>query len=126
MKESDLFSPVATLLTSQGFLVQGEIKHLDVFGVKDTLTIGVELKLKMNLKLIYQAVDRLKVVDLVYIAVPQHAIKALKSNYRLLLGLLRKLEIGLITIQDGQALVVVEATPFDSVKSHQRNKRKQQ
>jgi hypothetical protein len=125
MKESDLFSPVASLLTSQGFLVQGEIKHLDVFGVKDTLTIGVELKLKMNLKLIYQAVDRLKVVDLVYIAVPHQAIKTLKSNYRLLLGLLRKLEIGLITIQDSQALVVVEATPFDSVKSHQRNKRKQ-
>jgi hypothetical protein len=126
MKESDLFKPVANLLRSQGFVVQGEIKNLDVFAVKNNLTIAIELKLAINLKLIYQVVDRLKLVDLVYLAVPQRSIKSLKKQYKLLLGLLRKLEVGLITIQDERALVVLEAKPFDAVKSHQKNKRKQE
>ena len=126
MKESDLFKPVASLLKSQGFIVQGEIKNLDVFGVKDNTTIAVEMKLAINLKLIYQVVDRLRLVDLVYLAVPQKALKALKRQQKLLLALLRKLEVGLITVQDDRAVVVLEAKPFDAVKVHQRNKRKQQ
>ena len=126
MKESDLFKPVSTLLSSQGFVVQGEVKNLDVFAVKANTTIAVELKLVINLKLIYQVVDRLKLVDLVYLAVPQKALKALKRQQRLLLALLRKLEVGLIAVQDNRAIVVLEAKQFDSVKSHQRNKRKQQ
>ena len=126
MKESDLFKPVATLLKAQGYVVQGEIKNLDVFAVKEKLTIAVEMKLAINLKLIYQVVDRLKLVDLVYLAVPQKALKALKRQQRLLLALLRKLEVGLITVQDDRAIVVLEAKQFDSVKSHQQNKRKQQ
>jgi hypothetical protein len=125
MKESDLFHPVAALLTAQGFAIQGEVKNLDVFGVKASLTIAVEMKLTINLKLMYQVVDRLKLVDLVYIAVPQSAIRVLKSHYPLFIGLLRKLEVGLITVDQDRALVVVEATPFDRLKSHQRNKRKQ-
>jgi hypothetical protein len=79
MKESDLFNPIANLLKSQGFIVQGEIKNLDVFGVKDNTTIAVEMKLAINLKLIYQVVDRLRLVDLVYLAVPQKALKAVKQ-----------------------------------------------
>jgi len=126
MKESDLFKPIATLLKAQGFVVQGEIKNLDVFAVKEKLTIAVEMKLAINLKLIYQVVDRLKLVDLVYLAVPQSAINSLKNHHKLFLGLLRKLEVGLITVQDDRAIVILEATPFDTVKSHQRNKRKQQ
>lgn len=125
MKESDLFKPVATLLKAQGYVVQGEIKNLDVFAVKEKLTIAVEMKLVINLKLIYQVVDRLKLVDLVYLAVPQKALKALKRQQKLLLALLRKLEVGLITVQDDRAIVVLEAKPFDAVQSHQRNKRKQ-
>jgi hypothetical protein len=126
MKESDLFKPIESLLKAQSFVVQGEIKNLDVFAVKDKMTIAVEMKLTINLKLIYQVVDRLKLVDLVYLAVPQRAIKSLKKQYELLLGLLRKLEVGLITVQDDRAIVVLEAKPFDAVKVHQRNKRKQQ
>jgi hypothetical protein len=126
MNESDLYHPVKNLLTKQGFNVQGEVKQLDVFGLKESLTIAVELKLIINLKLILQAVDRLKLVDLVYLAVPQKAIKTLKNDYSLFIGLLRKLEIGLITVQDDQAIVVIEATPFDAKKSHQANKRRQQ
>lgn len=126
MKESDLFKPVANLLKAQGYVVQGEIKHLDVFAVKGKTTIAIEMKLAINLKLIYQVVDRLKLVDLVYLAVPQKVLKALKRQQKLLLALLRKLEVGLITVQDDRAIVVLEAKPFDAVQSHQRNKRKQQ
>jgi hypothetical protein len=126
MIESDLYNPVASLLKKQGFTVQGEIKNLDVFAVKESITIAVELKLIINLKLMMQAVDRLKLVDLVYIAVPQKAIKALKHEYKLFVGLLRKLEVGLITVQEEKALVVIEAIPFDSKKSRQMNKRRLQ
>lgn len=123
--EYELYEPVKRLLVRQGFRVQGEVKSLDVMGVKGEETIGVELKLAVNLKLILQAVDRLKLVDAVYIALPQVSLKTQKSQYPLLIGLLRKLEIGLITVQGEQAVVVLEAKPFDAQLSRQRNRRRQ-
>lgn len=122
--EHELYEPVKKLLVRQGFRVQGEVKSLDVMGIKNEETVGVELKLAVNLKLILQAVDRLKLVDAVYIALPQASLKAQKSQYPLLIGLLRKLEIGLITVQGDQAVVVVEAKPFHTEQSRLRNRRR--
>ncbi len=122
--EYELYEPVKRLLVRQGFRVQGEVKSLDVMGIKGEETIGVELKLAINLKLILQAVDRLKLVDAVYIALPQASLKAQKSQYHLLIGLLRKLEIGLIAVQGDQAVVVVEAKPFHTEQSRLRNRRR--
>ena len=122
--EYELFLPVKNLLNRQGFKVQGEVKSLDVFGVKDHETIAVELKLMINLKLIYQAVDRLKLADYVYVAVPQSILRSQKQQYPYFLGLLRKLEIGLIAVQGEEALVVLEAKPFLAEQSRKRNVRR--
>ena len=48
MNEFELYQPVKTLLIKQGFRVQGEVNHLDVFGVKESITIAVELNLILN------------------------------------------------------------------------------
>lgn len=118
--EHELFEPVKRLLTRQGFQVQGEVKSLDVLAVKDQETIAVELKLMINLKLIYQAVDRLNIADAVYVAIPYHALRQHKQT-RYFIGLLKRLEIGLISIQGDKAIVLLEAKPFNQVASRQRH-----
>jgi hypothetical protein len=122
--EYELFLPVKTLLKRQGFHVQGEVHSIDVFAIKDKETIAVELKLSINLKLIYQAVDRLKIADYVYVALPHSVIRAQRQSHHYFLGLLRKLEIGLISVQGEQAFVILEAKSFFQEQSQKRNVRR--
>jgi len=126
MKESELFTPVVLLLESQGYTVKGEVGALDVFGMKDNMTLGVELKVKPSLKLIYQAVDRQRLCDVVYIALPKKVIYSSRSSYRSLAALLRLLEIGLIMVDDYQASVLIESVPYDRERSRVANKSKKQ
>jgi hypothetical protein len=119
--EYELFLPIKTLLKRQGFHVQGEVQSLDILAIKDNETIAVELKLAVNLKLIYQAVDRLKIADYVYVALPHQVIQAQQQYHQYFLGLLRKLEIGLISVQGDQAFVVLEAKSFLPEQSQKRN-----
>ena len=126
MKESDLFLPVVHLLESQGYQVKGEIGALDIFGLKDSSSLGVELKVKPSLKLIYQAVDRQRLCDVVYIALPKQAIYSTRSSYRSLAVLLRRLELGLIMVEGDNASVLIESVPYDRERSRVANKAKKQ
>lgn len=126
MKETELFIPVKELLLSQGFDVKGEIKDIDVLAYHKDMMIGVELKTKISLKLIYQAIDRQKVLDQVYIAVPKSAIYQSKSLYRNFTHLLKRLEVGLIVVDHETAEVIIEAVPFDRNKSRSRYKKRLQ
>jgi len=124
IKETDLYVPVKTLLIQQGFEVKAEIKNIDVLGVKDNLMVAVELKTKIAMKLIYQAIDRQKTVDQVYIAIPYDAIKKRGAAYKNLIHLLRRLELGLIFVKDQIAYVEIEATIYDRERSKSRYKRR--
>lgn len=118
MLETDLFLPVKRLLETYGYHVKGEIVHTDVFGVKDYQTIAVELKNNISLKLIYQAIERLKVADYVYIGVPKKAIHSHKKEMKYLKQLLLKLNIGLISIDKDEAFFVIS---MDSDKVSRRS-----
>lgn len=124
MKETELFLPVKKLLLSQGFEVKGEVKDIDVLAYYKNVMIGVELKTKISLKLIYQAIDRQKVLDQVYIAIPKSAIYQSKSLYRNFTHLLKRLEIGLIVVGNDTAEVLIEAVPFDRNLSRSRYKKR--
>ena len=124
MKETELYAPVKKLFLSQGFDVKGEVKDVDVIAYHQDVMIGVELKTKVSLKLIYQAIDRQKILDQVYIAIPKDAIYQSKSLYRNFTHLLKRLEIGLIVVDGEEAEVIIEAVPFDRNLSRSRYKKR--
>ncbi|MEH6649565.1 MAG: DUF2161 family putative PD-(D/E)XK-type phosphodiesterase [Motiliproteus sp.] len=98
MKESDLYPPLKLYLESQGYEIKGEVGSCDVLATRNAEPpLIVELKLSLNLTVILQAVDRLKLTSSVYIGVPKQC-SALKRKYKQLCKLLRMLGIGLITI----------------------------
>ncbi len=111
-RESDLYGPIKALLTGQGYTVKGEVGAADVVAVRaDEPPVIVELKLGFSLALFHQAVARLAISDLVYIAVPRGTsragLQAIKDNT----ALARRLGLGLITVRLSDGLVEVHADP---------------
>lgn len=105
MKETDLYPPIRSYLEEQGYQVKGEVKYCDLVAkrAEEPLVI-VELKLTLNLDLILQATDRLKLTDSVYIAFPNSA-SLWKRKWKYIRGLCQRLGLGIITL-DGAALKV--------------------
>lgn len=107
--ETDLHRPVADYLTAQGYIVRSEVHNCDIAAVKGDDLIIVELKRSLNIQLLAQAVERQKITDSVYVAVPR------PSNKRKWMGqtkgvqsLLRRLEVGLILVSLGSGRQRVE------------------
>lgn len=124
MKETELYEPIKTYLESFGYTVKGEVGAIDVFAMKKEESIAVELKTQITLKLIYQAIERQKLADDVYIALPKSALKSHQINYRSFILLLRRLSIGLIVVHNHSISVVVDPKEYDLEMSKKRNKKK--
>ena len=106
-KETDMYEPIANMLIQQGFTVRGEVKGCDIAAISgDTLMI-VEMKLSMSLKLVYQALDRQSATDLVFVAIPRPK-KARDRNFTRFTNLIKKLQLGLITVALDSPTRVVE------------------
>lgn len=112
MEETILYQPIKILLESFGFTVKGEIKNIDILAVHDDISLACELKNTITLKVIYQAMDRQKIADIVYIGVPIKALRAHKRDVKSFFYLLRRLEIGLIVVEKGVARFELEPKPF--------------
>ncbi len=70
--EAALYSPVKHFLERQGYDVKGEVRGCDLVARRgDEPPVIVELKLRFNLPLVLQGVDRLALTDRVYLAVPR-------------------------------------------------------
>jgi hypothetical protein len=124
MLETDLFNPVKKLLETFGYHVKGEVVHTDVFGVKEGQTIAVELKNQISLKLIYQAIERLKIADKVYIGIPKKAILSHRKDMKYLKQLLIKLNIGLISIDQNEAYFIINIEHGSTSKRSNHKKRR--
>lgn len=98
MLESDLYGPVHDYLESLGYDVKGEVKGCDVTAMRDGELIVVELKRGFTLELIYQAIDRQRVADGVYVAVPLPQKGYMSPHVRDMQSLCRRLELGLIFV----------------------------
>ena len=71
VRETDLYEPVKRLLEGQGYTVKAEIGAADVVACRgDEPPVIVELKTGFSLALFHQAIERLKLCDTVYVAVP--------------------------------------------------------
>lgn len=120
-KETDLYQPVKDFLTHRGFAVKAEINGIDVLAIKDELMLAVELKRTLSLALIYQAIERQQYSDIVYVAVPKHAIKK-RQSFKRFSHLLRRLELGLLLVEDNHVFEAIAPKPYST--SHAKAKSK--
>lgn len=96
--ESDLYGPVRSYLEGLGYDVKGEVKDCDVAAVRDGELIVVELKRGFTLELVFQAMDRQRVADGVYVAVPLPKRGYMDPRVPEMRSLCRRLELGLIFV----------------------------
>jgi len=122
LKETDLYNPIRNLLTEQGFTVRGEVKGCDIVAVKGDIVWVVEMKLSANITLIYQAMDRKAATDWVFIAVPRPK-GATRGTFLKLTKLVKKLQIGLITVALDSPVKHAEIIVFPVGKDSKTNKR---
>ncbi len=109
-RESELYGPVKAMLQRQGYEVKGEVGKADLVARRaDEEPLIVELKLRISLTLFHQAVARLALSDLVYIAVPRPAGAQAKRTLKDTVALCRRLGLGFITVRvDGVTEVLCD------------------
>ncbi len=118
MRETDLYPVIKSFLEARGFEVKAEVNGCDVVARHgDAGLVIVELKLSFTLQLLYQAVDRLALADVVYIAVarPKRGLPPEAAK------LCRRLGLGLIVVAaSGSIEVLAEPQPYAPRKSVKR------
>lgn len=121
MREADLYAPIKAFLTRQGYDVKGEIGAADVMALRDgEPPVIVELKVGFSLTLFHQAITRLALTDLVYIAVfKPKGKRALKDN----VAMARRLGIGVLTVRERDGTVEAQCDPGPY--APRKNKKKQ-
>ncbi len=116
MAEVDLYGPIKQFLESQGYAVKGEIGACDIVAVRgDEGPVVVELKERLNLALLLQAVDRLRVSDAVYVAfrIGKGHSSSWRSRRKHVTSLLRRLGLGLLTVSaSGSVVAVLDPAPY--------------
>ena len=112
LRETDLYPPIKQLLEEQGYEVKSEIGAADVVAVRDgDDPVIVELKTGFALSLFHQAIDRQRLTDVVYIAVPRGAGQAFQKALQNNLDLCRRLGLGLITVRAADGFVQIHCDP---------------
>lgn len=95
--EKDLYKPVKEYFEGMGYTVKSEVKGCDVVAVQDEELVIIELKLSLNLEVILQAIERQKMTEKVYIAVPVPK-KYFSKKFKSTCTMLKRLEIGLLLV----------------------------
>lgn len=132
MRETDLYEPIKRFLEGQGYDVKAEVQDCDVVARRgDEPPVIVELKLAMNLDLVLQGIDRQRISDAVYIAVPDdRASKGrtlMRRAQRDVLRLVKLLGLGLIVVRfrarSVKVDVLVDPAPYKPRKSPRKQRR---
>lgn len=118
MKETDLYLPVKKIFEDLEYNVQGEVNNIDVIASKEDEMVIIELKTSYNLKLILQAVERQRISQQVYVAIPRPVFKKrLSKTLKEKEHLLRRLGLGLIyvalDVNCPYAQIVFDPKPFN-------------
>jgi hypothetical protein len=113
-READLYPPVKAFLEAQGYSVKGEVGAVDLVAVRgDEVPVVVELKLRLNLTLYHQAVTRLRLTDLVYIAVLKPTGRNARRSLRENRIMCRRLGLGFLTVRaDGMVEAHCDPGPY--------------
>jgi hypothetical protein len=121
MKESDLYPAIKAYLEAQGYDVKAEIGACDVMAVRGgEPAVVVEMKLTFSLALVMQGVERQAMFDDVYLAVPVSGAKGWKLRYREIIGLCRRLGLGLLAVKGDKVEPHLDPAPYAPRKSGRR------
>lgn len=116
MSEVELYEPIKHFLEAQGYVVKGEIGACDIVGVRgDDPPVVVELKERLNLALILQAVDRQRISDTVYVAfrVGKGQSATWRTRRKQVVSLFRRLGVGVLTVSGrGAVTPVLDPAPY--------------
>lgn len=130
MRESDLYAPIREWLIKREFQPKAEVRDMDIMALKGDTLLVVELKNTLNLEVILQAVDRQKLADIVYIGVPKKGKALFTKRWRMLIHLLKRLELGLLLVSfmEGRGYVeeAVEPVPFNRNQSRARARKRKE
>lgn len=97
--ETDLYRPVYNYLVKQDYTVRSEVHNCDIAAIKGDELIIIEMKRALNITLLAQAVQRQKITDSVYVAIPRPPDKRKwMAQSKAVQALLKRLEIGLILV----------------------------
>ena len=108
--ETSLYLPVKAFLESLGFVVKGEIGSCDVLALKDgepPLVVIGELKLRFNLELVLQAVDRAAACDEVWLAARVAARGKGRESDARFRNLCRRLGFGMLGVSDTGSVEII-------------------
>jgi hypothetical protein len=117
VSEAALYRPVKEFLEQLGYTVKGEVCGCDLVGRRDgEPPVIVELKLRFNLALLLQGIDRLALTERVYLAVPRPSSgrggRGLSPEAPAVRRLCRRLGLGLIVVGRGTPAVLEEPVPY--------------
>jgi hypothetical protein len=121
--EAALYGPVKRFLERLGYEVKGEVRGCDLVARRgDEPPVIVELKLRFNLALVLQGVDRLALSERVYVAVtrPPRRSRGTMPDAPGVRRLCRRLGLGLILVGRDTVAVVEEPVPYRPRPAHQR------
>ena len=114
--EAALYLPVKVFLERQGYEVKAEVRGCDLVAQRgDEPPVIVELKLRLNLTLILQGVDRLALTERVYLAVPRPTPRrrgALAPDRPEIRKLCRRLGLGLMLVGSNAIQILEEPVPY--------------
>ncbi len=99
LRETDLYGPVRDYLLAQGYTVRAEVQGCDVAAYKDGELVVVELKRRLSVELLIQAIDRQALTDSVYVAVPGPSGRGRRYRLGAVQRLLQRLGLGLLLIE---------------------------
>ncbi|MCA0919557.1 DUF2161 domain-containing phosphodiesterase [Pseudooceanicola nanhaiensis] len=123
-RETDLYAPVKAFLEGQGYEVKAEVEGVDIMALRDgdPDPVIVELKTGFTLALLHQGIDRQRLSDWVYLAVPTTSGRKALSRQ---VGLCRRLGLGLLTVRlkDGHVTPHCDPGPFSPRKVKPRQTR---
>jgi hypothetical protein len=119
-REEELYAPVKGFFQRQGYVVRGEVSRCDMALVKDNELAIVELKKSFNMSLLYQAIDRQKMSNMVYIAIPRKVFLKKRGH---ILHILEKMGIGLLTVAMDSDMRLVEAHLLPNMGKARNNRR---
>lgn len=116
MAEIELYPPLKRFLEAQGYEVKGEIGRCDLVAVRgDEPPVIVELKERLTLTLLLQAVDRMALTDRVYIAfrAGKGQSATWRTQRRAVMALARRLGLGLLVVSvQGRVDPVLDPGPY--------------
>ena len=128
-REEEMYPLIKSWLEDKGHTVRSEVCKCDIVSEKDGIYTVFEMKLKFNLDVIYQALERMTSSNYVYIIVPIPDGKITRQNwdkrYSSMEKLCRKIGIGLIVIYSNNVVsCLIEADDvWHPKKSEKKNKR---